>query len=219
MGTALAWRARTGVPPHPAGSPRSRGGAGAAWRRREGEHSPSLLSPNSDRCGTRLPRYSLREPCMVCHIPVEMWRRGVTPTFPGVTSGYRAMPRCTPPRIRTGNLRHLKPTPLPVGPEGHVSCRRGYLRSASANLNRAVQGPREPSVDAGAGTSPHTSREGEKCWSGRRDSNPRPSRWQRDALPAALHPQTPTPFGQLQLTCSVRLYPPMTPAWAEECRV
>ncbi len=39
---------------------------------------------------------------MVCHIPVEMWRRGVTPTFPGVASGYRAMPRCTPPRIRTG---------------------------------------------------------------------------------------------------------------------
>lgn len=162
MGTALAWRARTGVPSHPAGGPRSRGGAGAAWRRREGEHSPSLLSPNSDRCGTRLPRYSLREPCMVCHIAEALWRRGVTPTFPGVTSGYRAMPRCTPPRIRTGNLRHLKPTPLPVGPEGHVSCHRGYLRSASANLNRAVQGPREPSVDAGAGTSPpHLPRRGE----------------------------------------------------------
>lgn len=44
---------------------------------------------------------------MVCHIAVEMWWRGVTPTFPGVASGYRAMPRCTPPRIRTGNLFHL----------------------------------------------------------------------------------------------------------------
>lgn len=64
-----------------------------------------LFHLNSDRCGTRLPRYSLREPCMVCHIAVEMRWRDVTPTFPGVTSSYRAMPRCTPPRIRTGNLR------------------------------------------------------------------------------------------------------------------
>lgn len=104
MGTALAWRAWTGVPSHPAGDPRSGDGVGAAWRRREGEHSPSLLPSNSDRCGTRLPRYSLREPCMVCHIAVEMRWRGVTPTFPGVASGYRAMPRCTPPRIRTGKI-------------------------------------------------------------------------------------------------------------------
>lgn len=60
-----------------------------------------LFHLNSDRCGTRLPGYSLREPCMVRHIAVEMWWRGVTPTFPGVAPGYRAMPRCTHQGIRT----------------------------------------------------------------------------------------------------------------------
>lgn len=40
-----------------------------------------LFHLNSDRCGTRLPRYSLREPCMVCHIAETMWWRDVTPPF------------------------------------------------------------------------------------------------------------------------------------------
>lgn len=77
-----------------------------------------LFHLNSDRCGTRLPRYSLREPCMVCHIAEAMRWRDVTPAFPGVTSGYRAMPRCTPPRTRTGNIQNLNLMPLPFGPEG-----------------------------------------------------------------------------------------------------
>lgn len=38
---------------------------------------------------------------MVCHIAVEMWWQGVTPTFPRVASGYRAMPRCARRGIRT----------------------------------------------------------------------------------------------------------------------
>lgn len=47
---------------------------------------------------------------MVCHIAVEMWWRDVTPTFPGVTSGYRAMPRCARRGIRTPtSFRTLQP--------------------------------------------------------------------------------------------------------------
>ena len=39
--------------------------------------------------------------------------------------------------------------------------------------------PRRQSVDIGCGS---------KKWSGKRDSNPRPQRWQRCALPAELFP-------------------------------
>lgn len=93
------------------------------------------------------------------------------------------MPRRTPPRIRTGNLRNLNPTPLPIGLEGHLRCARGIF---------------------GDQTDADT-----RC--GWRGSNPRSPRWQRDALPAAPHPRWPTPFGQLQLACPVRLTPPRCP--------
>ena len=46
--------------------------------------------------------------CVTPHAALDyraIWRTPVTPR--------------TPPRIRTGNLRLLKPTPLPVGLEGH----------------------------------------------------------------------------------------------------
>lgn len=47
---------------------------------------------------------------MVCHIAVEMWWQGVTPAFPRVASGYRAMPRCARRGIRTPmSFRTLHP--------------------------------------------------------------------------------------------------------------
>lgn len=47
---------------------------------------------------------------MDCHVAEASWWWGVTPTFPGVTSGYRAMPRCARRGIRTPmSFRTLHP--------------------------------------------------------------------------------------------------------------
>lgn len=51
---------------------------------------------------------------------------------------------CTHPRIRTGNLRFLKPPPPPVGPDGCV--RRDSLGRPSRRVATTIAGPRCPAT-------------------------------------------------------------------------
>ncbi len=89
-----------------------------------------------------------------------------------------------------------------AGPELRV---RGQFRRLPAGEDRAVwaygnMAPKamvvlvDPAADAVLyGRVPETVDEEEENESGRRDSNPRPSPWQGDALPAALRPRGPDP--------------------------
>ena len=69
---------------------------------------------------------------------------------------------------------------------------RGFARVAKApeNLIASTGPPPPPQGDEIGDFSPVTRRffaMGWRSWSGRRDSNPRPSAWEAGALPLALH--------------------------------
>src|SRR5205814_6151095 len=70
-------------------------------------------------------------------------------------------------------------------------------------------------LDDGAANPPHeASRSGARKWSGRRDSNPRPSPWQGDALPT--EPLPPVPMRAAMLVPRVRIEL-TTPASSGRC--
>lgn len=131
----------------------------------------------------------------------------------------------TPPRIRTGNLRNLNPTPLPVGPEGHgadggdrarglrVGNETRYrLRhihvdprlSAScsltcpAQIHSSANGPRVGRATPGL-TVPRPARAADghrQPGSHRRGLNPRPPPYQGGALPLSYGGDAPMGAGE-----------------------
>lgn len=152
--------------------------------------------------------------------------------FTGIAPGYEPclfvpVRGLEPPRPL--GHRFLKPGRLPVPPNGLCVIRIATLRPGMLRISIQLMQPcvaRSHGAESRSYSRREARRRNSRCltlqfglhaqraWASVRmtgGSNPRPSRWQRNALPAAPHPRQPTTFGQLQLTCPVRPTPPYCP--------